>query len=110
MLTSLQRGLVPLYKTLQVREVAYRTARLIETFALSTEGLATRPLHDVLGCDAVTGLSIAVVVVDLRVDRVPGALAFQGTCGFPQSIRSRAQEPLILVGGHVFLLTSLMIA
>jgi hypothetical protein len=94
---------------LQVGEVAYRTTRAVEPLALLTERLATGPLLDVLGRDAVTGLAIAVVVVNVRVGRVPWALAPQGTGGLPNVVRSRVHDPFFLVGGHVFLLTSLAI-
>src|SRR5215213_5515081 len=95
---------------LEVGEVAYRATRVIEPFALLAERLAAGPLLDVLGRDAVTGLAIAVVVVDLRVGRVPWALALQGTGGLPHALRSRAHDPFVLVGGHVFLPTLLAIA
>ena len=95
---------------LEVGEVSYWTIRSVEPFAFSAERLAAGPLYDVLGRDAIAGLAIAVVVVDLRVGRVPWALALQRTSGLPQAVRSRANDPLVLVGGHMFLLTSLAVA
>jgi hypothetical protein len=64
---------------LKAREVAYRTTCAVEPFALFAELLAAAPLLNDLGRDAVTGLTIAVVVVDVRVGRVPWALALQRT-------------------------------
>jgi hypothetical protein len=99
-----------LFANLEVGEVAYRTTRAVEPFALLAERLAAGPLLDVLGRDAVSRLAIAVVVVNVRVGRVPRALALQRPCGLPQAIRSRAYDPFVLVGGHAFLLRSLAIA
>jgi hypothetical protein len=97
------------FATLEVGEVAYRTTRAVEAFALLAERLAAGPLFDVLGRDAVTGLALSVVVIHLRVGRMPGALAPQGTGGLPDAVRSRTYDPFILVGGHVLLLTTLAI-
>jgi hypothetical protein len=63
-----------LQPALQVGEVAYRTTRAVKPFALLAERLAACPLFDVLGRDAIAGLAIAVVVVDLGVGRVPSPL------------------------------------
>ena len=90
-------------------EVAYRTTRAVEPFALFAQRLAAGSLPDVLGLDAVSGPAIVIVVVDGRVGRAPRALALEGTGGLPQAVRSRAYDPFVLVGGHVFLLTSLVI-
>src|SRR5215218_5378646 len=90
---------------LEVGEVAYRATRVIEPFALLAERLAAGPLLDVLGRDAVTGLAITVVVVDVRVGRVPRILAPQGNRDLSHAIRSRTHDPFVLVGGHEFLLT-----
>ena len=94
---------------LEVGEVSYWTTRSVEPFAFSAERLAAGPLYDVLGRDAIAGLAIAVVVVDLGVGRVPGALAPQGTGGLPDAICCRTHDTLVFIGGHVFLLTSLAI-
>ena len=94
---------------LEVGEVSYWTIRSVEPFAFSAERLAASPLHDVLGRDAIAGLAIAVVVVDLGVGRVPWAPAPQGTGGLPDAIRCRTHDTLVFIGGHVFLLTSLAI-
>src|SRR5829696_2431184 len=82
------RSLQPLSSLLQVGEVAYWTPQAVESFALLAERLAACPLFDVLGRDAVAGLAIAVLVVDLRVGRVPWALAPQATAGLPEAVRS----------------------
>jgi hypothetical protein len=98
-----------LFTTLEVGEVTYGTTRAVEPFALLAERLAAGPLLDILGRDAVTGLAIAVVMVNVRVGGVPRALAPQGTGGLPDAIRSRTYDPLVLVSGHVLLLTSLAV-
>jgi hypothetical protein len=87
-------------------EVAYRTTRAVEPFALLSQRLAAGPLPDVLGLDAVAGLTIVVVVVEVRAGRVLRALALEGTGGLPQAVRSRVQEAFLLVHGHAFLLRS----
>jgi hypothetical protein len=99
--------LQPFSLLLQVGEVAYWTTRAVEPFALLAERLAACPLFDVLGRDAVAGLAIAVVMVDLRVGLVPWALAPQGTGSLSHAVRCRTRDPLVFIGGHVFLLTSL---
>src|SRR5918997_1544331 len=83
-------------------EVAYRTTRAVEPFALFAQRLAAGPLPDVLGLDAVSGPAIVIVVVDGRVGRVPRAFALEGTGGLPQAVRSRVQEPFSLVRDHAF--------
>ena len=87
-LTSLQTGRTSLQPPLEVREVAYWTTRTVEPFALLAERLAACILFDVLGRDAIAGLANAVVVVDLRVGRVPWAFDPQGTGGLPDAVRS----------------------
>jgi hypothetical protein len=94
-----------LFANLEVGEVAYRATRAVEPFALLAERLAAGPLLDVLGRDAVTRLAIAVVVVNVRVGRVPRALTPQGTGGLSDAVRSRTYDPFVLVGGHALLLT-----
>ena len=90
-------------------EVAYRTTRAVEPFALFAQRLAAGPLPDVLGLDAVSGPPIVVVVVDGRVGRVSRAPALEGTGGLPQAVRSRVQESFFLVRSHAFLLRSLLL-
>src|SRR5919106_3580184 len=63
----------------------HRTGHIIEPCTLLTEPLATRPLPDVLGIYATAGLAVGVVVVDVRVDRMPRALAY---CHAPSPPRS----------------------
>src|SRR5215213_11135574 len=104
-----KRSKTSLQASLKVREVAYRTTRAVEPFALLAERLAAGPLLDVLGRDAVTGLAVAVVVVHIRIGRVPWALALQRTGSLPNAVRGRAHEPLTFVCGHAVLLTLLAI-
>src|SRR5918994_7725395 len=93
---------------LKAGEIAYGTARTVEPFALFAERLAARPLHDVLGSDAVAGLAAGVVVVDLGVGRVPRSAAPQagagrlphGIRGPAHYIRGPAHEPFVLVRSH----------
>ena len=59
---------------LEAGYVAYGAARVVEPLALPARRLAARPLPHILGLDAVAGLAAGVVVVDLRVSRVPRAL------------------------------------
>jgi hypothetical protein len=68
--------------SLQTGEVAYGTTRAVELFAFSAERLAAGPLQDVLGLDAVAGLAVGIVVVDVRVCRVSRALSLEDTGSF----------------------------
>ena len=57
----------------------------VEPFAHFAQWFDAGLLSDVLGLDAAAGLTI-VVVVGLRVGRVPRALTLEGTGGLPQAI------------------------
>src|SRR5215208_4293156 len=54
----------------------HRTGRTVEPVALLAEPVAARPLPDILGIDAASGLAVGVVVVDVRIGRMPRALAY----------------------------------
>ena len=65
----------------------------VEPFAFFAQQFDAGLLPDVLGLDAAAGLTIVVVVVGVRVGRVPRTLALEGTGVLPQTIRGRVQEP-----------------
>ena len=62
-----------------------RTGRTVEPCTLLTEPLATCPWPDVLGIDHAAGLAVGVVVVDVRVDRMPGASSYLHAPSPPRS-------------------------
>jgi hypothetical protein len=91
-----------LFCLLEAGHVAYGATGFVQALALPAKGFATRPLADVLGVHAVAGLAVGVVVVDLRVGRIPGTLAPQGTGGLPHRVLGCAYDPFTLVCGHDF--------
>src|ERR671917_222182 len=102
---------------LKAGDVTYGPARTVEPFAFSAKGLVARSLLDVLGGNAVAGLAVGVVVVDVRIGGVPGSTAPQagagrllrgirgpahGIRGPAHDIRGPTHEPFVLIGGHAF--------
>ena len=94
-------------KLIQIREVAYRAARGVEPFAFVAERLAICPLSELLWLDAVAGAAVDVVVVHVRVGRVPLLHAPENARSLLQMVRCRADQAFIFVHGHSLLLTSL---
>src|SRR5215213_9223174 len=86
---------------LKAGEIAYWTAGAVEALALLAKRLAPSPLPHVLWVHAVAGLAVGIVVVDLRVGRVPRSFALQGPGGLPHRVLNPFNDTLVPVLAHL---------